>query len=175
MYPVLIRISLPPPPGGLASAGHVPAVPAVVAARVDPGVQRELPGPERRLQPQHDGERLLRRGWWVLPGAWRHSHRGTARWRGWRRDGDNGSRQEWEQQQQQGRQLGLLSRHHLKPHSQHLFCREIHILGVKDWVQLEEKLSGSGNLLAPERERLVRDSSLKHLVTIIDYKSKAPA
>ncbi|KAI4798270.1 hypothetical protein KUCAC02_022163 [Chaenocephalus aceratus] len=33
---------------------HVPALPAVVPARVHPGLQGQLPGPERRLQPQHD-------------------------------------------------------------------------------------------------------------------------
>ena len=115
LCPVLIRILIRPPAGGFASAGHVPAVPAVVAPRVHPGVQGQLPGPERRLQPQHDGERLLRRGRRVLPGAWRHSHRGAARRRGRRRDGVDGCGQERERQR---RQLGLLSRHHLRARSQ---------------------------------------------------------
>lgn len=38
-------IPILPPAGGFASAGYVPAVPAVVAPRVHPGVQGELPGP----------------------------------------------------------------------------------------------------------------------------------
>lgn len=103
-------ISMRPPLGGVASAGHVPAVPAVVPPWVYPGVQGQLPGLERRLQPKHDGERLLRWGRRVLPGAWRHSHRGAARRRCWRRD--YGDDQEW---QRQGQQLGLLSRYHLRP------------------------------------------------------------
>lgn len=86
---------MPCPPGGPASAGHVPALPAVVAPRVHPGVQGQLSGPERRLQPQHDGERLLRRGRRVLHRARRHSHRGTARRGSRRRDGIDGSGQEW--------------------------------------------------------------------------------
>lgn len=148
MYHILIRISLPPPPGGFASAGHVPAVPALVAPRVHPGVQGQLPGPERSLQPQHDGERLLWRGWRVLPRAGRHSHRGTARRGSRRRDGSNGRGQERERQ---GRQLGLLSRHHLRPRSQHFLCTQMHILRVKDRVKLEEEMTGSVYFLDPEK------------------------
>ena len=76
IFPSLIITlsSLPlfPLQGGLASAGHVTAVPAVVAARVHPGVQGQLPGPERRLGPA--GEWLLRRGRRVLRRARRNAH-----------------------------------------------------------------------------------------------------
>lgn len=65
LVPVTVAklIQSPPslsPPGGAASAGHVPPMPAVVPPRVHPGVQGQLPGPECRLQPQHDGKWLLR-------------------------------------------------------------------------------------------------------------------
>lgn len=153
MCPVLIRILIRPLAGGFASAGHVPAVPAVVAPRVHPGVQGQLPGPERCLQPQHDGERLLWRGRWVLPRAWRHSHRGTARRRGRRRDGIDGCSQERERQR---RQLGLLSRHHLRARSQLSADGYVFFGGERLCVKLEEKLE---TFLPQRKNWLGRDSS----------------
>lgn len=64
-------------PGGLASAGHVPPVPALVPARVHPGVQGQLSG--GGAGHRRHGQRLFRRGRRVLHRLRRHAHRNPGR------------------------------------------------------------------------------------------------
>lgn len=72
----------PPPlcPGGVAAAGHVPPVPALVPAWVHPGVQGQLSG--GRSGDRRHGQRLLRWGRRVLHRLRRHAHWNA----GWERD-----------------------------------------------------------------------------------------